>query len=233
MSYTTYENYANPHVTIHRDGCSQIKKRGGQQKYGQGKYCCHKSYKQAFNYATKTGLKIIHCSFCRLSPKDGDAYIINVEWRGPYKIHTVIEKMKDGGTKHNDWGGKDYGLYQIYGRHITCGRNALLYVGLAEEQTFSRRFQQHNQEWLNKEKNIKLYLGRIDGEKYYNDRNWRTWRKDLKMTESIQIYKYTPNYNSSKIGDCPKISPYKHVKILNLGKKAKLKKEDLAPEDYL
>jgi len=36
MSYVTYENRNNPHVTIHRDGCSQIAKRGGEHQYGQG-----------------------------------------------------------------------------------------------------------------------------------------------------------------------------------------------------
>ncbi len=38
MGFTTYKNVANPHVTIHRDGCNQIKKRGGLHKYGQGTY---------------------------------------------------------------------------------------------------------------------------------------------------------------------------------------------------
>jgi hypothetical protein len=32
MGFTTYKNVANPHVTIHRDGCNQIKKHGGQHQ---------------------------------------------------------------------------------------------------------------------------------------------------------------------------------------------------------
>ena len=64
MGFTTYENYANPHVTIHRDGCNQIRKRGGKHKYGQGKYRHHQSYRDARTYAKGTKLPVIHCSFC-------------------------------------------------------------------------------------------------------------------------------------------------------------------------
>src|SRR5437867_4291892 len=41
--FVTYENYRNPHVTIHVAGCGQIAKRGGQQVDGQGKYEQHPS----------------------------------------------------------------------------------------------------------------------------------------------------------------------------------------------
>ncbi len=48
--------------------------------------------------------------------------------------------------QYPDWG-EDYGLYQIYGKHILCGKDTLLYIGEATEQTFSTRFKQH-QHWL-------------------------------------------------------------------------------------
>ncbi len=64
MRFTTYENRANPHVTIHCDDCKQIKKRGGEHKYGQGGYRHHATYREAREYAEKTGLPIIDCSFC-------------------------------------------------------------------------------------------------------------------------------------------------------------------------
>ena len=64
MTYTTYENYPNPHVTIHRDTCGQIKKRGGIHRYNQGKYEHHDSYDAALCYAKGTKLPIVICSFC-------------------------------------------------------------------------------------------------------------------------------------------------------------------------
>jgi hypothetical protein len=67
MGYTTYENVANPHVTIHSDGCGQIKKRGGEHKYRQGSYRHHDSYREAEAYARTTGLPIKNCSFCKPS----------------------------------------------------------------------------------------------------------------------------------------------------------------------
>jgi hypothetical protein len=66
MGFTTYQNVANPHATIHRDGCNQIRKRGGEHAYGQGWYDHHESYEQAQTHAQQTGLPVRDCSFCRL-----------------------------------------------------------------------------------------------------------------------------------------------------------------------
>lgn len=65
MGFITYRNLANPHVTIHRDWCSQIKKRGGIHKYGQGDYHTHKTFDDAAEFAKSSNLKIIKCSYCR------------------------------------------------------------------------------------------------------------------------------------------------------------------------
>lgn len=64
MGFTTYKNVANPHVTIHRDGCNQIKKHGGHHKYGQGSYENHSTYADARRFAEMTNLPIQDCSFC-------------------------------------------------------------------------------------------------------------------------------------------------------------------------
>jgi GMC oxidoreductase len=72
----------------------------------------------------------------------GEPYEIRIEWEGPYSVEEVINKMVDGG-ENPDWDGNDYGLYQIYGRHILCGKNTLLYIGIAPEETFSQRFREH------------------------------------------------------------------------------------------
>lgn len=65
MSYVTYENRNNPHVTIHVPGCGQIRKRGGSHKYDQGKYENHDTLYEARTYAGSTGLRVACCSFCR------------------------------------------------------------------------------------------------------------------------------------------------------------------------
>lgn len=65
MAFTTYENTANPHVTIHNDGYSQIRKNGGEHKYKQGQYKSHLNITAAKEYASKTGLPLRLCSFCK------------------------------------------------------------------------------------------------------------------------------------------------------------------------
>lgn len=65
MGFTTYKNIANPHVTIHRNGCNQIKKHGGQHQYGQGSYEHHETYEDAKAYAESTGLPMKNCHFCK------------------------------------------------------------------------------------------------------------------------------------------------------------------------
>ena len=65
MPFVTYENYRNPHVTIHISGCTQIGKRGGKHKAGQGKYEHHASSAAAEHYALGTGLDLVRCSFCK------------------------------------------------------------------------------------------------------------------------------------------------------------------------
>lgn len=65
MGFTTYKNVSNPHVTIHRDGCSQIMKRGGHHQHGQGSYKKHQTYAAAKAFAASTQLPVINCSFCK------------------------------------------------------------------------------------------------------------------------------------------------------------------------
>jgi len=65
MPFTTYENWDNPHVAIHRDNCKQIAKRGGIHTSGRGAYHRHQTYDEARGYAENTGLQIQDCSFCK------------------------------------------------------------------------------------------------------------------------------------------------------------------------
>lgn len=80
---------------------------------------------------------------------------ITIEWEGPFTLDHVINKCDDGG-EHPHYDGKDYGLYQIYGRHILDDPKApsyksLLYLGNATDQTFSSRFRTHKRSWLEHE----------------------------------------------------------------------------------
>ncbi len=64
MAFTTYENRAKPHVSIHRDTCSQLRKHGGIHKDGQEHYKEYSTYKEAKTYAVGTKLPLLNCSFC-------------------------------------------------------------------------------------------------------------------------------------------------------------------------
>jgi hypothetical protein len=158
-------------------------------------------------------------------------YTIKISWDGPHKIAAVIEKMKNGG-KSPDWNGDDYGVYQIYGKHIIYGRNTLLYIGKATNQTFSTRIKQHKRWWLDKEENIEIYLGRIYNRRRHSPKDkWNSWMKDVKTTEEILLYKYSPNYNSTNIESPPKTNPKKII-LIHIRKKNRLKARDYAPEDF-
>jgi len=64
LDFETYENRANRHVTIHKVGCSQLRKRGGVHRHGQGEYRAHATLADAEVYADTTGLPIRFCKFC-------------------------------------------------------------------------------------------------------------------------------------------------------------------------
>lgn len=59
--FITYENRRNPHITIHKVGCTQIEKNGGT---GEGEYKKFELLKDAEIYAESTNLEIKHCFFC-------------------------------------------------------------------------------------------------------------------------------------------------------------------------
>ncbi len=135
---------------------------------------------------------------------------VRVEWEGRFSIKEVL-KLND----QDD----DYGLYQIYGRHIIFGANSLLYIGKAEAVTFSQRFNQHCSEWLLEETGVSIRVGRIVSEDYDDDPpDWPDWRKVLRDAEALTIYWHSPPYNSTNIND------YKgqHLKVVNKGERGAL-----------
>ena len=118
---------------------------------------------------------------------------VRIKWQGPFSIEDVL-MLND----END----DYGLYQIYGRHIIFGADSLLYIGMARDQTFGQRLSQHNTEWLWEEEGLSIRLGRIHIEDYASDPpDWSDWRQVLGDVEALEIYWHSPPYNSANISE--------------------------------
>lgn len=90
MKYITYRNTANPHVTIHKNGCPQIKKRGGIHKYGQGEYLDHDGYLEARIFAESTTLPIKDCPFCKPGEILPCQYWVEQYWPAPNRDLSVL-----------------------------------------------------------------------------------------------------------------------------------------------
>lgn len=118
---------------------------------------------------------------------------IRIRWEGPFSVQQVLElNDKDD----------DYGLYQIYGRHVIFGAGVLLYLGRAREQTFGVRFRQHVKEWLAQEEGVSIRVGRIPREDYADEPpDWPDWSKLLADTEALEVFWHSLPYNSSNIGE--------------------------------
>ena len=143
---------------------------------------------------------------------------VRIEWEGPFSIEEVL-RLND----QDD----DYGLYQIYGRHIIFGANSLLYIGKAEGLTFSQRFNQHCSEWLSEEEGVSIRVGRIASEDYiYDPPDWSDWQKVLRDAEALTIYWHSPPYNSMNI------SEYKgqRLRVVNKGERSALVAEYISDE---
>jgi hypothetical protein len=154
-----------------------------------------------------------------------------ISWDGPYTLREVIKKLTDLG-EHPDYDGEDYGLYQIYGKHILGDPKALLYVGSAIEQTFSARFRQH-ESWLIHEDLVRIYVGRIYSPRRHTARNdWATWKADVLLAERAMIYKYSPHYNSNSITERPLLNAYKKLVLVHSGQRNRLHKRDVVPDDW-
>lgn len=110
---------------------------------------------------------------------------IHIVWEGPY---TVEEAFRLNGSQ-------DYGLYQYYGQHIMYGNDALLYLGKAQEQTFSARLPAHNwQLWTASEATI--YVGRLHFEEAVPVEEWR---RQIDLAERIILQSHNPSFNSSNL----------------------------------
>jgi hypothetical protein len=160
---------------------------------------------------------------------------ITIEWEGPFTSAHVIEKCDDAGDCPR-YDGEDYGLYQIYGRHILDDPKApsykpsLLYIGEATDQTFASRFRMHKRSWLEHEwkESISIHVGRFNA-LYRTDREWKA---NVLLVERILIYTYSPHYNSSLISVRPKLTGQEEVVVAHKGDRGRLRKKDVVPKDW-
>lgn len=111
---------------------------------------------------------------------------LRIEWEGPLVVSEAMRATSAG----------DYGVYQIYARHVVFGAGALVYVGRADDQTFGARLRQHRKGWLRFETEVEVRLGRLHKQDYSGDREWSALIKDA---EALTTYWHTPPYNSKNI----------------------------------
>lgn len=153
----------------------------------------------------------------------------HITWSGPYTAKQVIGDFHDAG-RPPAYNGADYGLYQIYGKHILGGADALLYVGKTVSRTFSTRFKRHVK-WLKQEKRVRIFLGRLyDPDRHTPQRNWASWRNDVRLAEEILIKKYSPHYNGAEISSRLRL-PENQVIVVHKGCRFRLQRRDIAPDD--
>ena len=141
-------------------------------------------------------------------------HLIEIEWNGPYSL----EDLKQGALNDEEL---DYGLYQVYGRHMVYGSNVLLYIGKADQQTIRKRILQ--EWWLdsNDFKSIKIYSGRLIGPETPDE---LTWSNDIDLAEKLLIFAHKPAYNAKNLISIP-AEKLEDKHILNWGDHG-----DLMPE---
>ncbi len=121
-----------------------------------------------------------------------------------------------GNQTHELNSGNDYDIYQVYGTHAVLGSDCLLYIGRATDQTFNRRFQQH-EDWIVKEhSNLTFYFGRLGGISKPTDEQWTV---EIDKAERLLIYNCSPPYNTQSISSYGDI---KNTIVLNFGKRHRL-----------
>ncbi|AWI13518.1 hypothetical protein CQJ30_16010 [Caldibacillus thermoamylovorans] len=130
--------------------------------------------------------------------------LIQIDWEGPFTLDE-INVLKDVS--------KDYGIYQIYGKHIVYGKDILLYIGKADQQTIGQRVSQENWWDTNDSNHLKIYVGRLAGEKTPRDKDWS---KEIDLAEKLLINVHKPAYNSKNLSAIPDLE-LQDVHILNWG----------------
>ncbi|WP_260983535.1 hypothetical protein [Cytobacillus oceanisediminis] len=123
--------------------------------------------------------------------KNKTVNLIQIDWQGPFKIED-LHLLND--ISH------DYGIYQIYGKHIVYGKDVLLYIGKADFQTIGNRISQENWWDTNDSNHLKIYAGRLAGEKTPDEEQWSY---EIDLAEKLLINVHKPAYNSKSLSSIP------------------------------
>ncbi|MBL0381331.1 MAG: hypothetical protein JKP90_17180 [Desulfofustis sp. PB-SRB1] len=138
---------------------------------------------------------------------------IHLIWDGPYNLDS-IKNLKNLS--------EDRGLYQIYGQHSLYGHSVLIYIGKAEDQTFSKRITQEDWSyWHDDSKNIEIYVGRVADKISVESEEIK---RRISISEKLLIFAHCPVYNTSNSKGVYR-DVEKEYHVLNWGKK-----RDIFPE---
>jgi hypothetical protein len=130
--------------------------------------------------------------------------LIQIDWQGPFTLGEL--------NLINDVS-QDYGIYQIYGKHTVYGKDVLLYIGKADQQTIGKRVSQENWWDTNDSNHLKIYAGRLAGEKTPQEVEWS---KEIDLAEKLLINVHKPAYNSKNLTSIPDLE-LQDVHIINWG----------------
>ena len=137
----------------------------------------------------------------------------------PTRIETLViiewKRLRRWSDVKDLTGEDDYGIYEIVGSHAVVGDRSLLYIGKAEDRAFGERLQEHK-DWLQKEWEVEIYVGRIreiDGDDDFSDCQWNEVLSDA---ERLLIYAHSPPYNARDIHEVPSLQ-HEGLRIINVG----------------
>lgn len=116
---------------------------------------------------------------------------IHIFWEGPFNISEI--KSKNNADS-------DYGIYQVYGNHPMYGNSVLLYIGQANDQTFSKRISQEGWLYESDPKNTQFYIGKLGGHKLTSEAGWG---EKIDRAEKLLIYSHLPCYNTANTKSIP------------------------------
>ncbi len=112
---------------------------------------------------------------------------IHIQWDGPYNLDRV-KSLRDDFT--------DYGVYSVYGTHPVYGSNVLLYIGMANQQTFGVRLAQETGWQFNQDAaRLEVHVGRLYG--YEGTPSNEQWAEQIRLAEKLLILAHWPAANSS------------------------------------
>jgi hypothetical protein len=128
----------------------------------------------------------------------------------------------------NKLGENDCGIYQIYGNHPIYGSNSLLYIGIATDQSFSKRISAHKKDWLKDPDlgSVTIFLGDVykqRGKVYKESEDFSNedWEIITKQCEQLLIYALGPVYNSQNKQSIQE-EELRELHILNWGDRGNL-----------